>query len=105
MQTCWCSEGIQSEPPRGVFPQALAGQGDEDLVRIWLEGGRSAFARTIRDKQALAAADAKHEVQFACGFHQMSARSAAAPKRNANYLPMQTKTSLLSSVLPARSLG
>lgn len=48
------------------FSQALAGQGDEDLVRIWLEGGRSAFARTIRDKQALAAADAKHEARSMC---------------------------------------
>jgi hypothetical protein len=37
-------------------------------MRIWLEGGRAAFARTIRDKQALAAADAKQEVHNpACG--------------------------------------
>ena len=42
------------------------GQGDDGLMRTWLEGGRSAFARTIRDKQALAAADAKHEVSSLC---------------------------------------
>lgn len=46
----------------------LSGESDEDLQHVWLEGGREAFARTIADKQSLAAAEAKTEARTTAFF-------------------------------------
>jgi len=61
--------------------QVLSGESDEDLQHVWLEGGREAFARTIADKQSLAAAEAKTEEAKAVAqpdelvdFHHLRAR-------------------------------
>ena len=51
-----------------LLAQVLSGESDEDLQHVWLEGGREAFARTIADKQSLAAAEAKTEVRATASF-------------------------------------
>ncbi len=43
----------------------LSGESDDELQHVWLDGGRETFARSIADKQSMAAAAAKTEVRSA----------------------------------------